>query len=505
MSSAPVRPGPADGVRPLAARGEPLLSFNQTAHLVLEWLAEVRSARQSAQQSVRPSALPMVLGLAIEGRPNIRAIEDALNEIVRRHDVLRMSVPDPRRLPPAREAALAAALSRDGIVHAGLFTPRIRPVASLSLSVETIPITGASEQTSHLEARIREAIERPFDYAQPPLMRATLFTLDADRHTLVVVLHHLVADAWSVGVLRGELERLYDCRVTGRSFDLLAPPLQYSEFARQEREQFHPIDESLVTWWRAHWAAYGDAQITPADLPPPRLSTSVDEIAPGFQSRSVDPARLAAVRAFGKRCRVTTYVLGLSAMAILFHAYTRRSALAWWGYCSNRTSTDRESLIGWVAHGWLFGITVVPDQSVLELIRSVRDCVYEMYDYEQVPVQIWWQILHEHRLAAPDAFGEQFVSFDAFVASSNDRVTLADGVVLRAEPRVLLKTGRWPSLGVWSVERGAALVFDCRYASTRCAAGAIATFLEDLELVLGAMADEPELPVSALASRFTIR
>ena len=120
-------------------------------------------------------------------------------------------------------------------------------------------------------------------------------------------------------------------------------------------------------------------------------------------------------------------------------------------------------------------------------------------------MQIWWQILHERRLAAPDAFGEQFVSFDAFVASSNDRVTLADGVVLRAEPRVLLKTGRWPSLGVWSVERGAALVFDCRYASTRCSAGAIATFLEDLELVLGAMAHEPELPVSVLASRFTIR
>ena len=208
MSSAPVRPGPADGVRPLAARGEPLLSFNQTAHLVLEWLAEVRSARQSAQRSARPSALPMVLGLAIEGHPNIRAIEDALNEIVRRHDVLRMSVPDPRRLPPAREAAIAAALGRDGIVHAGLFTPRIWPVASLSLSVETIPVTGAGEQTSHLEARIRQAIERPFDYTQPPLMRAALFTLDADRHTLVVVLHHLAADAWSVGVLRGELERL---------------------------------------------------------------------------------------------------------------------------------------------------------------------------------------------------------------------------------------------------------------------------------------------------------
>ena len=140
---------------------------------------------------------------------------------------------------------------------------------------------------------------------------------------------------------------------------------------------------------------------------------------------------------------------------------------------------------------------------MLELIRRVRDAVYEMYDYEQVPVQIWWQILHEHRLAAPDAFGEQFVSFDAFVAPANDRVTLADGVVVRAEPRVLMKTGRWPSLGVWSVERGTALVLDCRYASTRCAAGAVATFLEDLELVLGAMADEPEVPVSVLTSRFT--
>src|SRR5262245_32538699 len=93
------------------------LSFNQSAHLALEWLAQLKS-------KVKPP-VPMVLGLSFEGAVNAAAIEDALNEVLRRHEVLRASFLDPRRLSARQEAALTVGLVRRGIADAGVFSQRI--------------------------------------------------------------------------------------------------------------------------------------------------------------------------------------------------------------------------------------------------------------------------------------------------------------------------------------------------------------------------------------------
>jgi hypothetical protein len=484
-----------------AAHGgdERTLSFNQSSDLTLEWLAQIRSKPR------RP--FPLVVGLGLEGVPNIEAIEDALNAVVRRHEVLRATFLDPRRLSPAQEAALTSGLLRHGIADAGVFWQRVRPSASLRLSVESVP---AAEPfaivPAGVQARIHDDVARPFDYASPPLMRAALYLLDPTHQILVVTLHHLAADAWSLGVLRAELIRLYDCRVSGRSFDEVAPlPLQYGDFARRQRQEFGEIPETLVSYCKAQWTAYGHAQVGPGDLPPGRGSPVPCVPVPGCQTVTIDAARAQDLRNLAKRHRVTTYMLGLTAMAILFHAYTRRTALAWWGYCSNRTSTELESLIGWIAHGRLFGVTLTPAEPVTELLARVRAHVYDMYDHEHVPVQVFWKILRDQRLAAPEAFGQAYLSFDAFVQQRDDRVMLADGTVMRAVPRGLLKSGNWPSLGVWSIENRTGWSIDCRYSSTGCDASAIASFLDDFTRVLDAMARTPGAAVSELASLATRR
>jgi hypothetical protein len=469
------------------------LSFNQSSYLTLEWLAQLRS-------KAKPP-VPMVLGLSLEGPVNVAAVEDALNEIVRRHEVLRASFLDPRRLSPRQEAALTLGLRQRGIADAGVFSQRIRPAVRLRLCVESLPGADASAAHDDLQRRVREYVTAAFDYTEPPLMRAALYTLDAARHLLVVVLHHLVADGWSMGVLYAELRRFYDCRVSGRSFGEVAPlALQYGDFARRQREQFSTIPDTVVADAKALWAEFGHALLRPADIPPARPGTVAHEIARGYQDLTIDPERVPELRALAKRRRVTTYVLALTAIAVVFHAYTGRTAVAWWCYGSNRKRTELEGLIGWLAHGRMFGVTVAPDEPVSDLIGRVRERVYQLYEGEELPVQLFWKILHDHGVAAPDAFADEYLSFDASVLPREAAVTLADGVIVRSAPRLLFANGNWPSLGVWSVESGSEWRIDCRHAGTRCDAPAVASFLEDLGRVLGAIGRTPGAPVAEIAA-----
>ncbi len=473
------------------------LSFNQASYLVLEWLAHLRARHQPA--------VPLRMAIQLEGALQIDAVEDALNETVRRHEVLRTSFLDPRRLSAAQEAALTAGLRR-GIADAGVFTQRVWSSARVRLAVETLPGAEREDAGAEVRARMLQEAERPFDYAAPPLMQATLFRTGPDQHVLLVSLHHLVADSWSMGVIRYELQALYNRRVTGRSLELPGPAMQYADFARQQRRQFREIPAALAAYWKEQWATYGNAQIKPADLRAAHLQTADPRVTPlspqdaGHQSVTLDEGIVSSIRALAKRTRATTYMIGLTAMAIVFHAYTRRTVLAWWGYCSNRRSSEVEGLVGWFAHGRVFGISLTPDETATALIARVRDRVYDMYEHEEAPVQVLGNILRDQHIAPPDAFDEHFVSYDFFTEDTSEVVTLADGVIIRPVPHGWVMTGNWPSLGIWTVESRSALTLRCRYSSTRCAPSAIAGFLDDFAAIFAALARTPEASVSQLAA-----
>jgi hypothetical protein len=148
----------------------------------------------------------------------------------------------------------------------------------------------------------------------------------------------------------------------------------------------------------------------------------------------------------------------------------------------------------------MFGVTLTPGEPVSDLIGRVRERVYRLYDGEELPVQLFWKILHDHGLAARDAFADEYVSFDAGVFPVEVGVTLADGIIMRPPPPTLFASGNWPSLGVWSVESGGEWRIDCRHAGTHCDASAIASFLEDFGRVLSAIGRTPDAPVAAIAA-----
>src|SRR4029079_4998884 len=114
--------------------------------------------------------------------------------------------------------------------------------------------------------------------------------------------------------------------------------------------------------------------------------------------------------------------------------YTRRTVLAWWTYCSNRTHLEAEEMFGWCAHGRLFGITVDRDESIASLTGRVRARVCDLFDHQDIPVQVLLRILRKRGFDARALFDAFPVSFDLFVPRRPEAVTLADGVAVTNLP-----------------------------------------------------------------------
>ena len=163
-------------IKRVAREGELPSSFNQDGRLLFEWLASLRS------QKLKPAHLS--LGLYLDGQLNVDAMQEALNEIVRRHDALRTSFPDVSNLSALEEALVVRKLRESDILDRVLFNQQIHSNVTASLSVRSVLLSATDSEENAVRRLAIEEIEKPFKHDQPPLMRATLLRIDSERHLL---------------------------------------------------------------------------------------------------------------------------------------------------------------------------------------------------------------------------------------------------------------------------------------------------------------------------------
>ncbi|NEO64716.1 MAG: non-ribosomal peptide synthetase, partial [Moorea sp. SIO4G2] len=146
----------------------------------------------------------MLLSLQLEGQLNVTVLEQSLNEIIRRHENLRTCFP-----------------SVDGKPMQVIY-----PVANINLS--TVELPSSPEQTTQLKQLASTEAEKPFDLAQGPLVRVTLVRLSRETHILMLTMHHIIYDGWSIGILGRELCTLYEAYSQGNPSPLSELPIQYA-------------------------------------------------------------------------------------------------------------------------------------------------------------------------------------------------------------------------------------------------------------------------------------
>ncbi|MFD9500495.1 amino acid adenylation domain-containing protein [Streptomyces sp. NPDC060035] len=283
------------------------------------------------------------------------------------------------------EAALRAAFGGTVARHEALRTrfPDVdgRPVAVVAppgpVPVESIDLRGRPQDATKLLA---ERTNAGFDLASGPLLRVTLLRTAEDEHLLCLVLHHIVADGWSLNLLRDELATRYTAHLDGRAVEL-PPVLAYTAYAARERASAQdPEAEKALEYWRERLA----------DVPVLDLRPTV-EPGEGTAGGAFHTRRMAGlgdgVDALARERRCTPFMVMLAAYQVLLHRWTRQDDFCVGVPAAGRGEPEREEVIGYFSTTLVLRAELAGSPSFGELLRRVRRSALAGYTHDRVPFE----------------------------------------------------------------------------------------------------------------------
>uniref|UniRef100_UPI002B1CD295 non-ribosomal peptide synthetase n=1 Tax=Massilia phyllosphaerae TaxID=3106034 RepID=UPI002B1CD295 len=337
---------------PLAARGLPLaLSPMQQRMHFLHGLAP------DAGHYNMPAAL------RLDGALDVAALQRALDGVVGRHEVLRTVYDDTETGPVQR-----------------ILAPHPVALDMRDLSAGTVPAAEAARL-----ARCEAA--RPFDLASGPMLRASLLRLGPGAHVLLVTLHHIAADGWSVGVIVRELGALYAayCADGANGSDPLPPlPVQYADYAKWQRGQAEGARmASQLAYWRARLDGLPRVHNLPLDKPRP-----AQQDFRGLQHvEHVGPSLLASLKALASAHDATLFMLLQGAFALLLGRWSNESDIVMGSPVAGRAHKETEGLVGLFVNTLVLRTAIAPGEDVAALLRQARATLLDAHVNQDLPFE----------------------------------------------------------------------------------------------------------------------
>ncbi|MFJ3641302.1 amino acid adenylation domain-containing protein [Streptomyces sp. NPDC090108] len=306
------------------------------------------------------------------GPLDVPALRSAVTELAARHEQLRVVFPEHEGVPYQR------VLSTDSAV--------------LDVVEAAGPAVAAGDRGNReraLTAAVQAAALRPFDLAREPAFRATLVRAADDDHVLVLAMHHIVSDGWSLGLITRDLGELYRARTEGRSASLPGLPVDYTDYAIWQRAS----DQSAaLDHWRSRLAG-----LTPLDLPTDHPRPD----APGGRGAALTvtlPSALTdGLAALGRSLGATPYMTVLAAFqaALAFHSGQDDIAVA--TVVANRERAETEQLVGFFVNTLVLRGDLSDDPTPAALLERTRERVLEAFSHQSLPFERVVDALHPER------------------------------------------------------------------------------------------------------------
>ncbi len=308
--------------------------------------------------------------IEVSGRLDVAALAASLGEIVRRHEALRTTF----------------TLRGSGHPMQVIQAPALRDGASMPLDIPVVDLREVQEARRHGEASRLATIEarRSFELQWGPLLRALVVRTAEEEHLVVLTIHHIVSDGWSMGVLVREIAALYPAFARREHPSLPELPLQYADFAVWQREWLQgDVLESQLSYWRRRLAGAPMSLDLPVDHPRPQLET-----VSGAQIPVRLPARLtAALRELSRREGGTLFMTLLTVFAAFLQRWTGQDELLLGTPIANRNRGEIEGLIGFFVNTLALRVDLRGEPSVRELLTRVRDAALSAYANQDLPFE----------------------------------------------------------------------------------------------------------------------
>ncbi|QJE01523.1 amino acid adenylation domain-containing protein [Massilia forsythiae] len=408
----------------------------------------------------------MPAALRLEGALDVRALRRALDGIVGRHEVLR-TVYD------------------DGATGLAQRVLQPHPVA-----LDMHDLSACTDPAAEAARLARCEAARPFDLASGPMLRTSLLRLGPGEHVLLVTLHHIAADGWSVGVIVRELRVLYAAHCAGGTDPLPPLPVQYADYAQWQRSQARG---TRMASQLAHLRARLDGLPRVHNLPLDKPRPAQQDFRGQQHVEHVGPAMLARLKALGKANDATLFMVLQGAFALLLGRWSNETDIVMGSPVAGRTHKDTEGLVGLFVNTLVLRTAIAPGEDFGALLRQARATLLDAHANQDLPFEQLVDALQPERSPSHAPLFQVMFSM-----RDDDAAALRmPGLEVKALPveHVPAKF----DLELTAAESAEGLVLAWNSAASLFDPATIVRMAASFTVLLQAIADAPAMPVGELA------
>ncbi|CCI09458.1 non-ribosomal peptide synthetase [Microcystis aeruginosa] len=300
----------------------------------------------------------MTGALSLSGSLQVEALKQALGSIIQRHEPLRTRFQ-----------------TVDG-VPVQVIDPQ--PIWELTM------VNLAGKETEAEKLAYQES-QTPFDLTQSPLLRVTLLKLQPEKHILLINMHHIISDGWSIGVFIRELSHLYGAFVAGKEPTLPTLPIQYADFAVWQREWLQgKVLAAQLEYWKRQLAAAPPLLELPTDRPRPAIQT--------FQGKTerfqLDSKLTQQLKTLSQQSGCTLFMTLLAAFGVVLSRYSGQTDIVIGSAIANRNRREIEGLIGFFVNTLALRLDLSEKPSFAAFLKQVQTVTQDAYEHQDLPFEM---------------------------------------------------------------------------------------------------------------------
>ena len=306
--------------------------------------------------------------LVLRGDLNARALGEALQAVVNRHESLRTTFAE-RNGEPVQHIA-----------------------ENLTVNLSVTDLRDQADPTARARAAAMAEAREPFDVTSGPLLRAELLQTADDAWVALFTMHHIISDGWSMGVLIGEITALYKQLIAGEEAALPELPIQYADYAQWQLDRENVLADQL-DWWKEQLDDMPALLELPTDRPRPAVQTG-NGASLAFQ---LDTAVAESVEALAQRKGATAFMVLEAAFAALLSRYTGRTDIPLGSPIANRNRAETEPLIGFLVNTLVLRNDLSGNPDFLTLLERVKTGALGAFGNQDIPFERVVEALHPER------------------------------------------------------------------------------------------------------------